>query len=199
MPNDCAITCNHSAQITHPDQSADNSCTPFPAHPTTQPDRYPTVLFIILKLIHLISIVIWVGGMFFAHFFLRPAVQELEAPARVKLMRDVLGRFFSVVLILVVLVLASGVGLIGAVHGMAAKAGAQFTMPLSWIVMSVLGIVMMAVFGHIRFALYKRLNNAVEAKDWAAGGAALGSIRKWVAFNLALGLVIIAAMRFPLG
>ena len=31
------------------------------------------------------------------------------------------------------------------------------------------------------------------------GGAALGSIRKWVAFNLALGLVIIAAMRFPLG
>ena len=157
------------------------------------------MLFIILKLIHLISIVIWVGGMFFAHFFLRPALQELEAPVRVKLMRDVLSRFFSVVLILVLLVLLSGIGLIGAVHGMAAKAGAQFTMPLSWIVMSVLGLIMMAVFGHIRFALYKRLNNAVEAKDWAAGGAALGSIRKWVAFNLALGLVIIAAMRFPLG
>ena len=157
------------------------------------------VLFILLKLIHLVSIVIWVGGMFFAHFFLRPAVQDLDAPVRVKLMRDVLGRFFSVVLILVLLVLLSGIGLIGAVHGMAAKVGAPFSMPLSWIVMSVLGIVMMAVFGHIRFALYKRLNNAVEAKDWAAGGAALGSIRKWVAFNLALGLVIIAAMRFPLG
>ena len=157
------------------------------------------MLFILLKLLHLLAVIVWVGGMFFAHFFLRPAVQELEAPTRVKLMRDVLGRFFSVVLILVVLVLASGVGLIGAVHGMAAKAVAQFTIPLSWIVMSVLGIVMMAVFGHIRFALYKRLNNAVEAKDWAAGGAALGSIRKWVAFNLALGLVIIAAMRFPLG
>lgn len=157
------------------------------------------MLFIALKLIHLFSIVIWVGGMFFAHFFLRPAVQQLDPPVRIPLMRDVLGRFFAVVLILVLLVLASGVGLIGAVHGMAAKAGAQFSMPLSWIVMSVLGVVMMAVFGHIRFALYKRLDRAVEAKDWAAGGAALASIRKLVALNLALGLVIIAAIRLPLG
>ncbi|QNN55916.1 CopD family protein [Diaphorobacter ruginosibacter] len=157
------------------------------------------MLFIILKLVHLISIVIWVGGMFFAHFFLRPAAQELEAPVRVKLMRDVLGRFFSTVLVLILLILLSGIGLIGSVHGMAAKVGAQFSMPLSWIVMTVLGVIMMAVFGHIRFALYKRLNAAVEARDWPAGGAALASIRKLVALNLALGLVIIAAMRFPLG
>ena len=156
------------------------------------------MLFIALKLIHLFSIVIWVGGMFFAHFFLRPAVQELEAPVRVKLKRDVLGRFFQVVLILVLLVLISGFGMIGEMHRMAAGAGAKFNMPLSWIVMSALGLIMVAVFGHIRFALYKRLNTAVEAKNWPAGGAALGSIRKWVAFNLALGLVIIAAIRFPL-
>ncbi|QNP48502.1 CopD family protein [Diaphorobacter aerolatus] len=157
------------------------------------------MLFIALKIIHLFCIVVWVGGMFFAHFFLRPAVQELDPPVRVKLMRDVLGKFFSVVLILAVLTLLSGIGMIGSVHGMAAKAGAQFSMPLSWIVMTVLGLIMMAVFGHIRFALYKRLNNAVEARDWAAGGAALASIRKLVALNLALGLVIIAAVRLPLG
>ncbi len=157
------------------------------------------MLFVILKLIHLISIVIWVGGMFFAHFFLRPAAQSLEAPVRVQLMHDVLKRFFSVVLILIVLVLLSGLGLIGSVHKMAASVGAQFSMPLSWIIMSVLGIIMMAVFGHIRFALFKRLDRAVTAKDWPAGGAALASIRKWVALNLALGLVIIGVIRYPLG
>ena len=157
------------------------------------------MLFIILKLIHLFSIVIWVGGMFFAHFFLRPAVQKLDPPVRLPLMRDVLGRFFSMVLILVLLVLLSGIGLIGSIHGMASKVGAQFSMPLSWIVMTVLGVIMMAVFGHIRFALFKRLDRAVQACDWAAGGAALGGIRKLVALNLALGLVIIAAMRFPIG
>ncbi len=157
------------------------------------------LLFIILKLIHLISIVIWVGGMFFAHFFLRPALQELDAPVRIKLMRDVLSRFFCVVLVLAVLVLLSGIGLIGSVHGMAAQAGAQFSMPLSWIVMAALGVIMIAVFWYIRFALYKRLDKAVEAKDWAAGGAALAGIRKLVALNLALGLVIIAAIRLPIG
>ena len=157
------------------------------------------MLFIILKLIHLFSIVIWVGGMFFAHFFLRPAVQKLDPPVRLPLMRDVLGRFFSVVLILVLLVLLSGIGLIGSIHGLASKVGAQFSMPLSWIVMTVLGVIMMAVFGHISFALFKRLDRAVQAGDWAAGGAALGGIRKLVALNLALGLVIIAAMRFPIG
>ena len=157
------------------------------------------MLFILLKLLHLLAVIVWVGGMFFAHFFLRPAVQGLQPPERVKLMHDVLKRFFAVVMVLVVVVLASGVGMIGSIHTMAATAGGKFNMPVSWIVMSALGLVMMAVFGHIRFALFKRLDTAVQAKDWPAGGKALQSIRKWVAFNLALGLVIIAAMRFPLG
>ena len=157
------------------------------------------MLFILFKLLHLLSVIVWVGGMVFAHFFLRPATQSLEPAVRVQLMHDVLKRFFAAVLIAIALVLVTGLGIIGSVHSMAAKAGAQFNMPLSWIVMSVLGLVMMAVFGHIRFALFKRLERAVAAKDWPAGGAALASIRKWVAFNLALGLVIVAAVRYPLG
>ena len=162
-------------------------------------DHVPTMLYISLKAIHLLAIIVWIGGMAFAHFFLRPALGTLQPPQRLTLMRDVLQRFFAAVLVAIVLILISGLGMWGLVHSMAAQAGAKAPTPVSWIVMAALGLVMMAVFGHIRFALYKRLNTAVEAKDWAAGGAALGSIRKWVAFNLALGLVIIAAMRFPLG
>ena len=71
-------------------------------------------------------------------------------------------------------------------------------MPINWMVMSILGVVMMAVFGHIRFALFKRLDTAVKAKDWPAGGKALESIRKWVSLNLALGLVIVVMLRLPL-
>ena len=81
---------------------------------------------------------------------------------------------------------------------MAGAAGGKFNMPATWIVMSILGLVMMAVFGHIRFALFKRLDTAVQAKDWPAGGKALQSIRQWVAFNLALGLVIVVMLRLPL-
>ena len=156
------------------------------------------MLYIILKTIHLFAIIVWLGGMAFAHFFLRPAVQQLQPPVRLPLMRDVLQRFFGVVLVIVVLVLLSGVGMMGLVHQMAAQAGAKFNMPITWIVMAVLGVVMMAVFGHIRFALFKRLDKAVNTQDWPAGGQAMGQIRQWVAFNLALGAVIVALLRVPL-
>ena len=40
--------------------------------------------------------------------------------------------------------------------------------------------------------VYKRLDKAVAAQDWPAGGAALASIRTWVSVNLAIGVAIIA-------
>jgi len=156
------------------------------------------MLYIILKTVHLLSIIVWLGGMAFAHFFLRPALQQLEPPQRLVLMRDVLQRFFAVVLVIIAAVLLSGIGMMGLVHKMAAQAGAQFSMPVSWMVMAVLGLAMMAVFGHIRFALFKRLDQAVNAKDWPAGGKALGQIRQLVALNLALGVVIVLFLRVPL-
>ncbi|GGH61507.1 membrane protein [Comamonas phosphati] len=156
------------------------------------------MLFILFKLLHLLAVIIWVGGMFFAHFFLRPAVQDLQPAERVTLMHGVLKRFFAMVMVLVIVILASGVGMIGSIHAMAAQVGSKFSMPASWIVMGILGAVMMAVFSHIRFALFKRLDQAVRAKDWPAGGKALGGIRQWVAFNLALGLVIVVVLRMPL-
>lgn len=156
------------------------------------------MLFILLKIIHLLAVIVWLGGMAFAHFFLRPAVAQLDPPTRVTLMHDVLQRFFAAVLVIVVLVLLSGLGMIGYTHHLAAQVGAKVPMPLSWIIMGTLGIVMVLVFGHIRFALFKRLARAVQATDWPAGGKALGQIRSLVALNLALGTVIIVALYFPL-
>lgn len=57
--------------------------------------------------------------------------------------------------------------------------------------MATLGIVMVLIFGHIRFSLYKRLNRAVQALDWSAGAAALAQIRLWVVVNLVLGVLIV--------
>ena len=162
---------------------------------STQP-HHTTMLYILLKITHLLAIIVWLGGMAFAHFFLRPAVATLEPPVRLTLMRDVLQRFFAAVTVIVVLVLLSGLGMFGYTHSMAAQAGAKFNAPLAWTVMGTLGIVMMLVFGHIRFALFKRLDRAVQAKDWPAGGKALGQIRSLVALNLALGTVIILLLYF---
>lgn len=149
------------------------------------------MLYATLKLLHLLAIVVWIGGMVFAHFFLRPAAMQLPPPQRIPLMHGALQRFFSAVLVAVVVVLASGLWMIGRVAKETVQAGLSFNMPLNWTIMATLGIAMMAIFGHIRFALFKRLSQAVSAQDWPAGGAALASIRTWVSVNLALGVLII--------
>lgn len=149
------------------------------------------MIYATLKLLHILSIVVWIGGMVFAHFFLRPAVVQLEPPQRIRLMHGALQRFFAAVLVSIVIVLATGLWMIGRVAKESVQAGLGFNMPLDWTLMAVLGIVMMVIFGHIRFALFKRLSKAVATSDWPSGGAALASIRTWVSINLAIGLAII--------
>ena len=149
------------------------------------------MLYAVLKTLHLLSIIVWIGGMVFAHFFLRPAVGALEPSVRVRLMHAVLGRFFTAVLGAAALALVTGGWMIGRMAAQMAQSGVRFNMPIEWMVMATLGILMMLIFGHIRFVLYKRLTHAVQAVDWPAGAAALAQTRSWVLVNLGLGVLIV--------
>ena len=146
-----------------------------------------------LKLLHVLAVILWVGGMLFAQLCLRPSLQVLEPPQRQRLMHATLQRFFNAVAVAVVVVLVSGLWMIGRVAKDNVQAGLDFNMPLGWTVMAALGLLMMAIFGHLRFALFKRLGRAVAASDHAAGAAALAGIRLWVNINMALGLATVAA------
>ncbi|MFP8779736.1 CopD family protein [Hydrogenophaga sp. RWCD_12] len=152
------------------------------------------MLYAVLKLLHVLSIVIWVGGMVFAGFFLRPAALQLPPPQRIPLMHAALQRFFAAVVVAVLVVFVTGGWMIGRAAKDSVQAGLPFNMPLDWTIMVVLGVLMMAIFGHIRFTLFRRLSRAVAAADWPVGGVALASIRTWVSVNLVLGLVIIATV-----
>ena len=159
------------------------------------PLRGPPMLYAILKTVHVLSIILWVGGMAFTLFFLRPAVASLEPPVRLRLMQNVLGRFFAAVLALALLTLISGTWMMLDVAGRAAELpGAEFRIPWTWSLMAGLGVLMIAIFGHIRFVLYQRLRIAVVDSAWAAGGAAMSAIRVWVRVNLAIGLLIVAVV-----
>lgn len=155
------------------------------------------MIYALLKLFHLLAIGLWVAGMGYTLFFLRPAVAALEPPVRTRLMHAVLQRFFRAALVAALLTLVTGYWMLGRTAKQVVQAGGQFDMPLAWTLMAVLGTLMVAIFFHIRFALFKRLDRAVAASDWAAGGAALLQIRRWVGVNLGLGLsvVVIAALR----
>ena len=150
------------------------------------------MLMAVLKALHVLAVVVWVGGMAFAHFCLRPSLALLEPPARVKFMHAVLGRFFNVVLGAAGLILLSGFWMIGRAARQAVQSGGQFQWPLDWVVMTAVGLLMVALFGHVRFVLFKRLTAAVQAGDVPAAAAAIAAIRPWVALNLGLGVGLIA-------
>lgn len=145
-----------------------------------------------LKFIHVMAVILWVGGMLFAHCFLRPAAAQLEPPVRLRLMASVLGPFLNAVLAAILLILASGAVMIGQEASQAAQTGGAFFMPRSWTLMVSGGLVMTAIYAYIRFLLYAQLRAAVSASDWPRGGQAMGGIRRWVGVNLLLGIAIVA-------
>lgn len=148
-----------------------------------------------LKAVHLLSLIAWVGGMFFVLVCLRPALGLLEPPARLRLMADVLRRFLDVVGVAIVLMVASGAWMLWLAVRIARAPGLGFAMPLDWSAMITIGLVMIALYGHIRFGLARRLQRGVDAQDWPAAAAALASIRTWVTVNLVLGAFVVVVMR----
>ncbi|MGD8514351.1 MAG: CopD family protein [Granulosicoccaceae bacterium] len=144
----------------------------------------PRSLFVAL---HLLSAVIWVGGMFFAYLALRPvAASQLEPPARLKLWDGVFCNFFPWVWISVILLLATGY-LLGFKNF-----GGFAGFPMYVNLMQGLGILMMLIFGHVVFALFMPMKKAIAAEDWAKAGAKLAKIRVLIGVNLALGLLVVA-------
>lgn len=136
--------------------------------------------------LHVLSVTVWVGGMFFAYMCLRPvAASVLEPPLRLTLWVQVFARFFPWVWASVVLLLATGYWMIfGHFGGFAST-------PIYVHVMQGLGLAMMAIYLHVFFAPYARLRRAVAAQDWPVGGKHLGQIRKLVGVNTGLGLLTI--------
>jgi uncharacterized membrane protein len=139
--------------------------------------------------LHLLGAVVWVGGMFFAHMALRPvAAAVLEPPQRLTLLAGVFSRFFPWVWLSIVLLLSTGLYLVGLLGGFGSVA-------VNVHIMTALGFLMVLIYCFIYFVLFSRLKAEVKNENWKAAGAALGSIRKLIAVNLGLGLAIVAIAR----
>ena len=149
-------------------------------------DTRPMALQQSLLLIHLLAAAVWIGGMATMLFAVRPALPLVEAPPqRVAFMAAAFTRLFALVAIAIVLLFASGLGLVAGAGGWAAA---------HWSVhaMATLALVMAGVFVVIRYGPFAALRRAVAAAQWPAGAACLGRIRVLVAVNLALGVAVFA-------
>jgi len=137
-------------------------------------------------IVHILSAVVWVGGMFFALIVLRPATAALEPGARLGLWLRVFERFFAWVFAAIVLLLASGYAMIFGVYAGFRGIGLHVH------IMQALGIVMMLLFFHLYFAPWRRFRAALARQDQAAAAGQLAQIRMIVTINLLLGLVTVA-------
>jgi uncharacterized membrane protein len=135
--------------------------------------------------LHVLAAVVWVGGMFFAYMAARPVLAELDTPLRAKLWVGIFRRFFPWVWVSVATLLATGTYMVFDGFGGFAQAPAYVDAMMG------LGVVMMALFGHVFFSPYRRLQRALADKDDALAMRSMRQIRLMIAVNLSLGLAVI--------
>src|SRR5579859_2243628 len=142
-------------------------------------------MVILLLGLHILAATIWVGGMFFAHQVLRPSLGPVEPAIRVPVWRRVFAKFFPWVWAGILVLLASGYGMVFGQFGGFAGIGLHVH------IMQGTGILMMLLFAHLFFAPWRRFRTAADAGDFALAAKQLAQIRMIVGINLILGLVTI--------
>ncbi|CAK0759290.1 putative membrane protein [Gammaproteobacteria bacterium] len=136
--------------------------------------------------LHLVGVVIWVGGMFFAHMALRPAAVSLPVEVRLPLFGRVFDRFFPWVWAAVLVILLTGYGSLFFALGGLASARPSIH------IMMFLGSLMSLLFFYLWFFPYRALQMALKAGEFPTAGHHQARIRQIIAINLVLGLITIA-------
>ena len=133
--------------------------------------------------LHLLGVIIWVGGMFFAHVILRPVLNEqLEPHQRLPLLLRVFDGFFPWVWGSVITILASGYWMLFT----------HYEDVTGWwlTLMTLVGTLMAAIFIFIYVLPYHQFGTALKGDDMPRAVAAISLIRQLILVNLILGLSI---------
>ncbi len=141
--------------------------------------------------LHLVGVVVWIGGMFFMLHCLRPSLEAIDGPQRPKLMLAVQDKFFKMVTVALVLIWGSGLAML-----YTAISNGLRPWPIGWHVMITLAVVMTLVFFYIRFALFVQAKQAFEQAKPGELGPLMEKIRMAVMANMGLGFLVVAAAIF---
>lgn len=142
------------------------------------------MLFSIALALHVLSAIVWIGGMFFAYLCLRPVLGEREPAERLQIWVAVFKRFFPWVTVAIGLLFVTGFYLI---HGHGGFSGIGNYV---WAMLA-LAVIMTGIYKFLLLAPFRHLCRGVEEGNLKVAAYALGTIRKLVATNLVLGIVVV--------
>ena len=136
-----------------------------------------------LLTIHVLAVIVWVGGMFFAHMVLRPTAQSaMEPPQRLPFLAQIFSRFFLWVWMAIILLWFTGAWITFGFYGGMVHA------PVYLHIMWTLGGLMTILFSYIFFVPFPRFKRAIVNKNFPLAGQHMNRIRLIVLINLILGI-----------
>ncbi|MBO6783068.1 MAG: hypothetical protein JJ899_07335 [Alphaproteobacteria bacterium] len=137
--------------------------------------------------LHALAAVVWVGGMFTIYVCLRPALPTLDrAPDRLSIAAATFGKFFPWVWMSIIVLFGTGYLMLFTSQGGFAFAGmhVHIMQGVAWL--------MAILFGWLYWGPWGDLRDAVAAGNWEQAAGDLARIRRVIAINLPLGLIVVA-------
>ncbi len=132
--------------------------------------------------LHVVAVIVWVGGMAFAWAIVRPAAGALDPLDRMRLWQRIFSRFLPLAGGTILVILVSGYWMVLGPWG-----GFRGAPPYLHL-MQALGWVMIGIYLYLLVVPWPRFRDAAAAADTAEAARHLASIRRLVGTNTALGL-----------
>ncbi len=129
----------------------------------------------VANFLHILGVLIWIGGMFYTLFILRPSLNVI-GKEKLVLIPELMGRFFKFVWIAIFLLLITG-GYRAHLHVQSYIFDAKLLIYL----------VMVLIFSYIYFNLYKKLIKASNEEK----PLLINKITALIKLNFSLGLIVI--------
>lgn len=133
--------------------------------------------------LHIVATIVLLGGLFFGSVVFRPIASDLDIETASSLWERMLSRFFAWGWISLLLILATGIGMVFL------KFGGFSGVPMIHRGNMVIGIPAIVLFGYLFFGPWQQYRRTMSRRDWNAAEKDIRRVRVVMGIILVLGLV----------
>jgi uncharacterized membrane protein len=132
--------------------------------------------------LHIVATIVLLGGLFFASVVFRPIARDMDIETASSLWQQMLSRFFAWGWVSLLLILATGIGMVFLKFGGSG-------VPMIHRGNMVIGIPAIVLFGYLFFGPWQRYRRTMLRRDWNAAEKEIRRVRVVMGIILVLSLV----------